>query len=417
MKINIKILGLPILLVPLLLISGPFLSDLVVSLSSIIFIFYIFKTKNYNFINKKPLIYFFIFSLYLFFNSLFVAENLSLSLQSSFFYFRIGLFACIIWYLIENNKDILNHFYYILIICFSFLVIDGYFQFIFGYNIIGFPKSTVRVSSFFNDELILGSYLSRLFPLLFALFILRKKNIFEKVYIGALFILVDILIYLSGERTSFFFLNLSTLFIILLINEYKWFRLFTFILAIFVITIITFLDSNIKNRMILNPAKSMGFTKDALAKNIFTSKHDSHIRTAFNMFLDKPIFGHGPKMFRVNCSNPKYSTGIKPCSTHPHNFYIQLLAETGLIGFSYLLIIFIYVMYCSIRHLKSIIYKDKKRFLTSYQVCVLASILITVWPLSPNGNFFNNWLMIIYSFPFGFYLHSVYGKNKNIVCS
>ena len=58
------------------------------------------------------------------------------------------------------------------------------------------------------------------------------------------------------------------------------------------------------------------------------------IKTAFNMFLDKPILGHGPKMFRVICKNEKYQVGIKPCDTHPHNFYIQLLAETGIIGFS-----------------------------------------------------------------------------------
>jgi len=60
---------------------------------------------------------------------------------------------------------------------------------------------------------------------------------------------------------------------------------------------------------------------------------------------------------------------------------------------------------------KSIIFK-KKRYLSDYQVCLLAGILVTVWPLSPNGNFFNNWLMAIYSLPVGFYLQSIY-SNKN----
>ena len=33
-----------------------------------------------------------------------------------------------------------------------------------------------RVSSFFGDELIMGSYISRLFPLLFALFLIKKNK-------------------------------------------------------------------------------------------------------------------------------------------------------------------------------------------------------------------------------------------------
>ena len=40
---------------------------------------------------------------------------------------------------------------------------------------------------------------------------------------------------------------------------------------------------------------------------IFTNGHETLYRTAFNMFLDRPIIGHGPKMFRVKCSDPKYS--------------------------------------------------------------------------------------------------------------
>ena len=67
------------------------------------------------------------------------------------------------------------------------------------------------------------------------------------------------------------------------------------------------------------------------------------------MFLDKPIFGHGPKMFRVICKKNKYATGVRPCDTHPHNFYIQLLAETGIIGFSFLFIALVYVIYCALK--------------------------------------------------------------------
>ena len=409
---NITFVSLLISSIVPLLIWGPFFPDLIVSISVLFFLYHIFKNNNHHYLINKPFIIFILFCTVSIFCSL-ISENILFSLKSSLFYFRIGVFCCFVWYLIDRDIKFLDFFYYTLMICYLALVIDGYYQFYFKENIFGIEKfGTNRISSFFGDELIMGSYLSRLFPLFFALFVIKKKKIFEIYLICALFILVDILIYISGERTAFFFLNLSTLFIILLIKKYQKIRLFSFVVALIAIVILSLNSSGLTNRMILNPAKNMGIIKSTSKPVIVSSQHDSHFRTAFKMFLGKPILGHGPKMFRINCSDPKYSTGKFPCNTHPHNFYIQLLAETGLVGFSFLLTAFFYVLYCSYRQVKSIILKQE-RYLSDYQVCLLAGFLITLWPFSPNGNFFNNWLSILYSLPVGFYLHSIYSDKNN----
>jgi O-antigen ligase len=117
-----------------------------------------------------------------------------------------------------------------------------------------------RISSFFGDEAIMGSYLSRLFPLLFALFLIKKKQKYEIYFVGLLFILIDVLIFMSGERTAFFFLNLSTLFIIILIKNYQIFRLITFIIASIFIIFLSVNNLNLRDRMFDTPAKNMGLS-------------------------------------------------------------------------------------------------------------------------------------------------------------
>ena len=391
------------LIIPFL-IWGPFFPDLIVSLSALAFLVYVIKKKEFYYFNNKPLIIFFIFCIYCILVSIFVAKDRMLSFESSLFYFRIGVFACLIWYLIDKNKKILSYFYYILVVCFSALILDSYIQFFTGINIIGLPKAGSRLSSFFGDELILGSYLSRLFPLLFALYLLKEKNQTELYFMSILFFLLAGLIYISGERAPFFLFILSYVFIMIFLEKFTKLKIILSVFSLILIVVLTFNFKDVRDRMVFNPLST-------IKKSIFTPEHDSLISTAYNMFLDKPIFGHGPKMFRVICKNEKYATGVTPCMTHPHNFYVELLAETGIIGFSFLFSAFAYVLYCAYRQLKSMVLKQK-RYLTDYQVCLLAGILITVWPLTTNGNFFHNWLMIVYSLPVGFYLHSIYGKNK-----
>ena len=398
------------------LILGPFFPDLIVSISTLFFIYFVFKNKKIKLIFFKPLMIFYIYCILFILISVFIAKDMMLSFESSLFYFRIGIFSCLIWYLIEKEKAFLTYFYYTLYLCFLILVIDGYIQFFNGENLLGIKTSGNRISSFFGDELIMGSYLSRLFPLFFALFLIKKKMKMEIYFIGLLFILADMLIFMSGERSAFFFLNISTIFIIILIREYQKFRLITFTVAMIFIFLLSLFSPNLGKRMFKDPIQDMNIitknsnTEDSNKIIIFTSSHDSLIRTALNMFKEKPILGHGPKMFREICNDERYATGIKPCDTHPHNFYVQLLAETGIVGFSSLFFCLLYVIYAAMKQFISIIL-SKERPYTDYQICLLAGFFITVWPLSPSGNFFNNWLMIIYSLPIGFYLQSIYSKK------
>lgn len=180
LKLTINLLNVKTLISSIIpfLILGPFFPDFIISLSGLIFLFYVIRNKKFYYFNNKPLIIFFIFCIYCILVSIFLAKDILFSLKTSLFYFRIGVFACLIWYLIEKDEKILNFFYYTLVISFSVLIVDGYTQFFLGFNTIGLPSSGDRISSFFGKELIMGSYLSRLFPLLFSLFVIKKKKNF-----------------------------------------------------------------------------------------------------------------------------------------------------------------------------------------------------------------------------------------------
>ena len=103
---------------------------------------------------------------------------------------------------------------------------------------------------------------------------------------------------------------------------------------------------------------------------------------AINIWKDKPFFGNGLKSFRALCGFEKYKTISKNdanrCSTHPHNFYFELLAETGIFGFCLLVSFFI----ISLKKIN--FFKNKNRIFFSI------IFIMSIWPIGTSGSLFNN---------------------------
>ena len=160
---------------PITLVSGPAIADICISLIGLIFIYKIISEKTYKYINNKIFLFFLLWCIYLILLSL-TSSNPLLSLESSLFYLRFIFFILALWRLIDINKNILLLFFWSLTFTFIILLSDGYYQYFTGYNILGFEKVGTRISSFFGDELILGSFLSRFFPILLSLYIFCFSN-------------------------------------------------------------------------------------------------------------------------------------------------------------------------------------------------------------------------------------------------
>ena len=137
-----------IILIPFFLITGPFLSDLALSLVAILFLINSYLNKLVKYYNNIYFKLFILFLIILIISSL-LSDNTLISLKNSFFYFRFGIFTLCFWYLIEKNEKILNYLFFSILFCFSILILDGYLQYIYGKNIFGWELyNKFRVSSF-----------------------------------------------------------------------------------------------------------------------------------------------------------------------------------------------------------------------------------------------------------------------------
>ena len=194
---------------------------------------------------------------------------------------------------------------------------------------------------------------------------------------------------------------------ILLLKNYKKVRILSLISSIIIMIALSIYKPEFKARIIDETINQINFSNK---KYIFSKEHESLYRTSINIFKDNKILGVGPKRFRKVCAEEKYNIPMG-CSTHSHNTYLQLLSETGLIGFSFMIILFVFLVFFSLKHFFESTLK-KKFFFTDFQICLLSYFLITLWPLAPTGNFFNNWLSIIYYYPLGFFLWSLKRKSE-----
>jgi O-antigen ligase len=126
------------------------------------------------------------------------------------------------------------------------------------------------------------------------------------------------------------------------------------------------------------------------------------------MFKDNKLFGSGPRSFRYLCKDKKFAINKESCSTHPHNYYFEILSELGLIGFLFLFSVYLFIIY----NILNLFFKKKVTINNNYKICLMGIFLVNLWPIMPTGSFFNNWTSIILYIPISFYLLSN-SLNKN----
>ena len=314
----------------------------------------------------------------------------------SIFFLRFFLLYLIIKFLIENKKINLKFFFVSAAFFSLFVCLDIFIQSIWGKDLFGYEISSRKLSGPFGDELIAGSYIQRFS--LFAFFIVpifytkqsKKVNYF---FIPILLIIFLMGIILSGNRMPLilFLFTLSLVFIF----EVREKKFFFPLIALSVITFLIFFNFNSK---VNNNIKEFYITASNLIsvpielnknKSISSLPADVPYLSEFISFYDtwllNKTIGGGIKNFGFYCHDrPKVKMKFK-CNLHPHNYYLEILTETGLVGFFIILIIFLRSFYLSFykKYFFNLDLKNNKLIIP-----FIFLFFMEIFPIKSTGSFF-----------------------------
>jgi O-antigen ligase len=403
-----------IFFLPIAAILGNFALNVNIILLSVMFL-YFFKKEKIK-INSSLRNFFLIISLFLLMN-IFQSYNLLMSLKSFIgFLSHFILFLSVYYYFVKSKKNI-KRFSFSLIIVMTFCCFDIIFQFFFGKDIFGyesFKSHGERLSGPFGDELVAGAYLSNL---IFISLLLFSDNYKKKIlYFIAYLTTIVFVIFLSQERSALYMTLFSITLFFLCINFSLKNKFFFFLALVSIIFFTSTLNKSFKQKYIIDSLGLFGLNKDKSHKlnndhsiqinSFLDSRYGAHFLTAFYIAKDNLILGSGIKTFRVICSEEKYSHipsnySEQRCNTHPHNLYLEILSETGIIGILFFLIIVSSLTY---RHF---INSLKGNYIS---ICCVSISLILFFPLQTTGPFFSSWNGFFYWI--GFAVLSYYSKFK-----
>ena len=330
-------------------------------------------------------------------------------------------------------------FYTLFSILFLFFLYFIFFQFNFD--------TIQRFSAFFGEEKILGSYLSKFFLLIICLYFLSKNNnLNNRILIPYIFICLIFMIF-SVERMALIMFLFNLLVYFFLKKQFLKISVLFSIISVIILSIYSFIPeskshfvkffadtgifhklshnystSAIRNQKYIdNPdlylskelpedkyAANLDVTKKRLddrRNNInqekiiyfFDNFHGSLILNSITILKNNFLIGIGIKQFREVCEfnvlNFNDVDYTLHCSTHPHNIYVEILLETGLLGFCLFLIFLISFFY---NIFKKINYKSDLH-------CSLISLIITItFPLQSTGSFFSSRYIFFYFITFIF---------------
>ena len=345
----------------------------------------------------------------------------------SVLYIRFFLLLIVIKAMVYKKVINLNKFIYICFFISSIISLDILIQFFLGYDLVGnvpitFP-GMVYYTGFFNKELIAGGFILMFASLgIFAIPLLLKN---QKKYLITLLFLITFSLFavsllLAGNRMPVIMFAVFAVILSIIIKnkEYKKRFLFISFLVLFISTAIFYKSEMINKRFksffigIPNPTavlsealkeypkldkyKDSGIIFSSI-KEFQNSKelnslpfYTGHVQifiTSTDLIIDNPLIGKGIKSYRNNCSSIMHLPN-RVCESHPHNFYLDILNDSGFLGLVLILIPVLILLFNTYKeYLKG---EERNNNISNWiYLAIIMSTLIQFFPFKSSGSFFS----------------------------
>ncbi len=296
----------------------------------------------------------------------------------------IVLFAAVTTWLVQTPRDIK------LIAAawgstIGFTIIDGLVQLMQGVSLTGRPIASNRLTGPL-DRPNIGMFTARIgFPLLGCMALLlaqsMRLSITRILATGIAAVATFGFILLTGERAASLLTLLAILTsvglaILLAPKRYRGYGLLLLITAFGVIAGIGLTSPRIFDRI--------SSILDVL-NNFWSSAYGELFAAGLHVWREYPLTGAGMKNFQTACQIVMGDTLKDGCHPHPHNIYIEWLAETGLAGSAGFVAFLVTLAAICINLLK------RSGRIRAIGALTAGSFVLLLFPFTASQSFFSNW--------------------------
>lgn len=386
--------------VPIALVLGRAVADIAVSAVAILFLADCVSRRDWSWVKNgwaKAALAFWVYTIV---RSAFIdTPTAAIGWKESFVWIRYILFAASLspWTLADKRGR--SWLLKSCVAAVAFLSADGIIQYIFGRDIIGNEPRNDRLTGIYNRP-IFGMTIANLFaPAIF--WLLDRAYIYKGAVLAAACLAV---VFLSGDRMGFYYTAIVTLIWVVAVfgvfilggrkGGIQWKQLAgTLCLFLSLGAAIMFLSPHVALRDVQSPTQRQFESTLSTAKELAESPYGKVWRSAWNIAKEYPLFGVGMHQFRYVCPDtrfgpPESSQDAFPrCYTHPHNAYLEVLSEQGIVGFLFFIAFIVIVA-------RSLILRLLSPHADLMLLGMSAMLTVRLMPFFISTAFFNNWAAI-----------------------